>query len=94
MKNIYVGNLSFQSSEEAIQKLFSQHGTVTSVRIISDMETGRSRGFAFVEMANDREAEAAIAALNNFEMDSRPLKVNEARPKREREGYRGNNNRY
>ena len=94
MKNIYVGNLSFQSSEDAISKLFAAHGTVTSTRIISDMETGRSRGFAFVEMADDREAEAAIAALNNYEMDSRPLKVNEARPKREREGNRGNYGRY
>jgi len=94
LKNIYVGNLSFQSTEDGIQKLFAKHGTVTSVRIIADLETGRSRGFAFVEMADDREAEAAIAALNNFEMDSRPLKVNEARPKREREGYRGNNSRY
>jgi len=89
MKNIYVGNLSFQSTEEGIERLFAQHGKVSSVRIISDLETGRSRGFCFVEMPNDREAEAAINALNNFEMDGRPLKVNEARPKREREPYRG-----
>ena len=88
MKSIYVGNLSFQSSEETIERLFAQHGKVTSVRIISDMETGRSRGFCFVEMPNDSEADAAISALNNHEMDGRPLKVNEARPKRERESYR------
>ena len=88
MKNIYVGNLSFSSTEEAIEKLFAAHGTVASVRIIMDPETGRSRGFSFVEMPNDREAEAAIAALNNFELDGRQLKINEARPKREREGYR------
>lgn len=88
MKSIYVGNLSFQSSEDSVEKIFAQHGTVSSVRIISDMETGRSRGFCFVEMLNDNEAEAAISALNNHEMDGRPLKVNEARPKRERESYR------
>ena len=84
MKNIYVGNLSFSSTEDGIGKLFSKHGEVTSVKIVSDMETGRSRGFSFVEMPNDKEADAAIAALNNYEMDGRPLKVNEARPREDR----------
>ena len=88
--NIYVGNLSFASTEDAIEELFASHGTVTSVKIISDRETGRSRGFGFVEMPNDDEAEAAINALNNYEFDGRPLKVNEARPRRERSGgFRG-----
>jgi RNA recognition motif-containing protein len=88
LKSIYVGNLSFQSSEDSISKIFARHGKVTSVRIISDLETGRSRGFCFVEMPDDQEAEAAISALNNYEMDGRQLKVNEARPQRERVPYR------
>ena len=88
--NIYVGNLSFASTADEIEELFSNHGTVSDVNIISDRETGRSRGFGFVEMPNDEEAAAAIAALNNFEFDGRPLKLNEARPRRERpEGFRG-----
>jgi len=90
-KRIYCGNLSFKSTEDDVRNLFSQHGEVTDVHIVMDRETGRSRGFAFVEMANDAEAQAAIAALDGREMDGRALKVNEARPKEEggRGGSRG-----
>ncbi len=88
MKNIYVGNLSFTSTEAAIERLFAAHGKVNSVRIIADLETGRSRGFSFVEMQNDNEASAAIAALNNHMMDGRPLTVNEAKPRTERREFR------
>jgi len=90
---LYVGNLSFQTSSEDLQQLFSQAGTVQSANVIEDRETGRSRGFAFVEMANDEDAAKAIAALNGKEVGGRSLNVNEARPKPERGsgggGYRG-----
>lgn len=84
VKKIYVGNLSFSSTETEIENLFSAHGAVESVTLIVDRETGRSRGFSFVEMPNDKEATAAIAALNNYELDGRQLKVNEARPQEDR----------
>jgi RNA recognition motif-containing protein len=81
--NIYVGNLSYDSTEEALRGLFEQYGEVHSAKIISDRETGRSRGFGFVEM--DAEGgNAAIAALNGREMDGRSLKVNEAKPREDR----------
>lgn len=86
--NIYVGNLSFQTREEDLQALFEGYGEVTSVKIITDRVTGKSKGFAFVEMANDEEAQQAIQELNNKEFGSRSLKVNEAR-KREDSGPRG-----
>ena len=82
--NIYVGNLSWNTQEPALRDLFSQHGSVDSARILKDRETGRSRGFGFVEMPNDDEARAAIEALNGFELDGRQLRVNEARPREER----------
>ncbi len=82
--NIYVGNLSWNTEEPALRDLFSQHGQVDSARVLKDRETGRSRGFGFVEMPNDDEARAAIEALNGFELDGRQLKVNEARPREER----------
>ena len=85
--NIYVGNLSFQSTEDELRQAFSAFGQVTSVAIIKDQFTGKSRGFAFVEMANNTEAQAAIQALNGKEVGGRPLKVNEARPREE--GHRG-----
>ena len=88
MKNIFVGNLNFDASEEAVRSLFAQYGTVNSARIMTDRETGRSRGFAFVEMANEAEADQAIAALNGYQMDGRALNVNEARPKPDR-GFGG-----
>jgi len=84
MKNIYVGNLSYGSSEESLRALFEQHGTVDRVSIITDRDTGQPRGFAFVEMANDAEADKAIAALNGRDLAGRDLSVNEARPKTER----------
>ncbi len=84
MKNIFVGNLSFNSSEDAIRGLFENYGTVDRVSIITDRDTGRSRGFAFVEMSNDEEAERAINALNGMDFGGRKLNVNEARPREER----------
>lgn len=89
MKNIFVGNLSFNSSEEAVRGLFENFGTVDRVSIITDRDTGRSRGFAFVEMANDDEAERAINALNGTDFGGRKINVNEARPREERGGYGG-----
>lgn len=93
MKNIFVGNLSFNSSEEAVRGLFENFGTVDRVSIITDRETGRSRGFAFVEMANDDEAERAIHALNGTDFGGRKINVNEARPREERGGYGGRGDR-
>ena len=84
MKNIFVGNLDFNASEEGVRSLFEQHGQVNSARIMTDRETGRSRGFAFVEMENEGEADQAIAALNGYTLDGRALNVNEARPKPDR----------
>lgn len=84
MKNIFVGNLSFSSTEDSVRGIFEGYGTVDRVSIITDRETGRSRGFAFVEMPNDEEAERAINALNGAEMGGRKLNVNEARPREER----------
>ena len=82
-KKIYVGNLAFTSTEESITNLFSQHGTVDSCRLITDRDTGRSKGFAFVEMSSSEEATSAISGLDGKEVDGRALKVNEARPKAE-----------
>lgn len=81
--NIYVGNLSFEASEDDIRQAFAAYGQVTSVAIIKDQFTGKSRGFAFVEMGNATEAQAAIQGLNGKEIKGRPLKVNEARPREE-----------
>jgi RNA recognition motif-containing protein len=103
-KKLYVGNLSFDCAEAELRQLFEQHGGVSSVQIIIDRDTGRSKGFAFVEMATDQEAQAAIAALNGQSSNGRPLTVNEARPKPAggggggggggRGGYGGGNRRY
>ena len=84
MKDIFVGNLDFHATEESLRSLFERYGTVNSARIMTDRDTGRSRGFAFVEMANEGEADQAIAALNGYTLDGRALNVNEARPKPER----------
>jgi RNA recognition motif-containing protein len=84
VKNIFVGNLKFEATEESVRSLFEQYGSVNSARIMTDRDTGRSRGFAFVEMANENEAEQAISALNGYMLDGRALNVNEARPKPER----------
>src|SRR3954463_11040653 len=85
-KKLYVGNLSYQVDSSELEKLFSAHGTVSSAQIISDRETGRSKGFGFVEMNSDDEAQAAIAALNGQDYQGRSLTVNEARPREERPG--------
>jgi RNA recognition motif-containing protein len=82
-KNIYVGNLAWSVNADELIDLFGQHGKVTRAQVITDRETGRSRGFGFVEMENDQEAQAAIEALNNFQHNNRPLTVNEARPREE-----------
>ena len=83
MANIYVGNLPFSATEAQLQEAFSAHGAVSSAKIVADRETGRSRGFGFIEMANDTEANAAIQALNGWEMDGRKLVVSLARAKRQ-----------
>jgi RNA recognition motif-containing protein len=88
VKNIFVGNLSFSATEESVRNLFERYGAVNSARIMTDRDTGRSRGFAFVEMENEQEADNAINALNGYQMDGRALNVNEARPKPER-GFGG-----
>lgn len=85
-KNIYVGNLPYDTTGDHLVDLFQPYGTVTSGQVITDKFSGRSRGFGFVEMANDDEANAAIEALNNYSMEGRPLTVNEARPREERGG--------
>lgn len=84
MTNIYVGNLSFRATEDDLRKAFSAHGEVSEVNIIMDRETGRSRGFAFVEMPNSDQANSAIEALNGEEIAGRGVTVNEARPRTER----------
>ena len=83
-KKLYVGNLSYDVDSSALQDLFSPHGTVDSAQIITDRDTGRSKGFGFVEMASDEEAQAAIAALNGQEHNGRALTVNEAKPREDR----------
>lgn len=87
--NLYVGNLSFDSGNADIEELFSQAGSVTSVNIIMDRETGRSRGFGFVEMGSDDAAQAAIEQFNGYELQGRTLKVNEAKPRESRGGGGG-----
>ena len=87
---LYVGNLSFDTSTSDLEKMFAESGTVQSTNIIEDRETGRSRGFGFVEMSSTEEANAAIAALNGKEVDGRALKVNEAKPQEKRGNGGGN----
>ncbi|MCE3285478.1 MAG: RNA-binding protein [Steroidobacteraceae bacterium] len=84
MSKIYVGNLPFSADENAVRTLFAAHGTVDSVALINDRDTGRPRGFGFVEMTSNSEAARAIQNLNGFQMDGRSLKVNEAQAKTER----------
>jgi RNA recognition motif-containing protein len=81
MRNIFVGNLDFSATESSIRSLFEQYGNVDRVNLVTDRDTGRSRGFAFVEMGDAAEADRAIAALNGSEVNGRALNVNEARPK-------------
>ncbi len=81
---IYIGQLPFSSNDEELAAVFAPYGEVASARVIRDYETGRSRGFGFVEMANDAQAQSAIEALNGFEMSGRKIVVNEARPRQPR----------
>jgi len=90
LKNIFVGNLSFGATEDGVRSIFEAYGTVDRVNLVTDRDTGRSRGFGFVEMSDEGEGERAIAALNGRELDGRALNVNEARPKEARGGYRSN----
>jgi len=84
MKNLYVGNLPHSTTESELRSAFEAHGAVDKVSIVTDRETGRARGFAFVEMTNASEADKAIAALNGTDLGGRPLTINEAKPKYER----------
>ncbi|OFV97795.1 MAG: RNA-binding protein [Acidobacteria bacterium RIFCSPLOWO2_12_FULL_54_10] len=89
MKNLFVGNISFQTTESDLTSLFDPFGEITRIQIVTDRDTGRSRGFAFVEMTNDEDAAKAIEALNGKELDGRALNVNEARPKTDHGGGGG-----
>ena len=86
---LYVGNLSYNTTSSELEQLFGQHGTVQSAEVIQDRDTGRSKGFGFVQMGSDAEAQAAIAALNGQDQDGRALTVNEAKPREDRGGSRG-----
>jgi RNA recognition motif-containing protein len=96
--NIYVGNLSFEVSEDELRETFQTYGEVSSANVITDKFTGKSRGFGFVEMPKDEEAQAAIEALNGFDLNGRSLDVNEARPRndrpRDRDRMSGSHNRW
>jgi len=89
MKNVFVGNMSFQTTESDLRSMFEPFGEITRVSVVTDRDTGRARGFGFVEMTNDDEAAKAIAALNGKEIDGRALNINEARPKTAGSGARG-----
>jgi cold-inducible RNA-binding protein len=93
LKNIFVGNLDFGATEDTIRSLFQPYGAVERVSIVTDRDTGRSRGFAFVEMSNANEADQAISALNGANLGGRALNVNEARPKSENRGGGGGGQR-
>jgi len=88
-KKLYVGNMSYEVDSSALEQLFAPHGTVQSAQVISDRDTGRSKGFGFVEMSSDAEAQAAIAAVNGQDHGGRALTVNEAKPKENRTGGGG-----
>ena len=88
-KKLYVGNLSYRMTDSDLEQLFASHGSVASAQVIMDRDTGRSKGFGFVEMASDQDAQAAITALNGKEIEGRGLTVNEARPKEDRGGGGG-----
>jgi cold-inducible RNA-binding protein len=87
--NLYVGNLSYEVGERELRSLFEQHGAIKSIKVIEDRDSGRSKGFAFVEMATPDDGRKAMAALNGADMLGRPLVVNEARPREERSGGGG-----
>ncbi len=89
MKNLFVGNMSFNTTESELRSIFEPYGEITRIQVMTDRDTGRARGFGFVELADDGEAAKAITELNGKELDGRALTVNEARPKPERSGPRG-----
>lgn len=93
-KNLFVGNLAYGVADDDLSSLFGQHGEVASAKVIQDRETGRSRGFGFVEMSNDEEAAAAIEALNGQDLKGRSLTVNEAKPRTDRGGGGGGRGGY
>ncbi len=93
MKNIFVGNLSFTATEDGVRSMFEAYGPVDRVSIVTDRDTGQPKGFGFVEMTNDAEAEKAISELNGTELNGRALTINEARPKTERSGGGGGGRR-
>ena len=96
-KNLYVGNLSFDMNDSTLEQLFSEYGTVDSAKVIMDRDSGRSKGFGFVEMSSDEEAQSAIDALDGKDYQGRALKVNQAKPRPERTGGGyggGGRNRY
>jgi RNA recognition motif-containing protein len=93
-KNLYVGNLSYDTTEDTLRTLFSEQGEVESVNLITDRYTGRSRGFAFVEMATEEEAQKAIGELNGRTVDGRDLKVDEAKPRPKRDRRQSDRDRY
>ncbi len=86
---LYVGNMSYDVDDSELEQMFSAHGTVENAQVINDRQTGRSKGFGFVEMSNETEAQAAIKALDGQDCGGRALKVNEARPRQSRGGYDG-----
>jgi RNA recognition motif-containing protein len=88
-RKLYVGNLTYGVTDSALEQMFAPYGTVESAQVIMDRDTGRSKGFGFVEMKTDQEAQAAIAAMNGKEVDGRSLTVNEAKPREDRGGGRG-----
>lgn len=92
-KKLYVGNLAFSIDKNDLEQMFAVHGTVTSAQVITDRDSGRSKGFAFVEMGSEQEAQAAISALNGKNIDGRNLVVNEARPQEPRSGGGGGGGR-
>jgi len=93
-KKLYVGNLSYDTTSSMLESLFAAHGTVESAEVIQDRSTGRSKGFGFVEMSSDAEAQAAIQALNGQQQDGRALTVNEAKPREPRSGGGGGRGGY
>jgi RNA recognition motif-containing protein len=88
-RKLYVGNLPYSATEQVLTAKFSEYGTVDSAKLITDRDTGQSKGFAFIEMSKDSEASAAMAALNGADYDGRPMKVNEAKPQNKKPGGGG-----
>jgi len=92
-KNLYVGNLSYETTEGTLRTLFAEFGEIESVRVITDRDTGRPRGFAFVEMATEEAAQSAVSALNGKQVDDREIKVDQAKPRVDRDGRGGGGRR-